>query len=205
MSNGNRKMNKCLVIEKQKAASHGALVKKGGMTDIVTEDEFTRLFKPELYTDKAVRLYYICCLPARCGQGRHGGCGRNRSSLTGNPSSLTFLFSPGKRNRVHPLSPGIRYVQDNLKRIMKKAGIEPNRRTLTVQSFRSTAIAFLRQVLPADTGMKPVMHRNIRMTGYYHKIPIGEPPPGHAGADTALRGKKAATQYKDGKHGLYLV
>jgi hypothetical protein len=56
MSNGDKEINDNLEDEKRRAASHGALVKKAGRTDIFSEDEVTRLFNTELYADKALRL-----------------------------------------------------------------------------------------------------------------------------------------------------
>jgi integrase len=78
-----------------------------------------------------------------------------------------------------------RYVNDNLKRIIEKAGIEPDGRKITVQSFRFTYITFIQPLLSADTVMKPVVHRNIRMTDYYNKRLIGGPLSKFAGMDTA--------------------
>jgi integrase len=72
MSNGDKETNDNLEDRKRKAASHGAMIKKAGKTDIFSEGEVTRLFNPELYADKALRLFYVCCLTAalRTGEAR---------------------------------------------------------------------------------------------------------------------------------------
>jgi integrase len=200
-------------------------------TDIFTWDELTRLFNPELYTNKALRLYYVCCFSGALRTGEARGL-RVKQILFGRKALVIdgFAKSDGIRAdytrrgteeypkyRIVPL-PDITlnllrehiaerrvsedgfiftgqkepdkpitfcYVHDNLKRIMMKAGIEPNGRKLIVQSFRFTAIMLVRQIVPADTAMKPVIHRNIRMTDYYHKRPIGEPLSGLAEAEAA--------------------
>jgi integrase len=235
MSNINKEMNNNPVGKKQTVTNHGALVKKAGRTDIFTGDELTRLFNPELYTDKALYLYYLCCLSGALRTGEARGlrakqilfdrkafvvdglakgdgirAGYTKQGTEEHPKfrmvplpDLTlnllrehlaerrasedgFIFR-GQKEPDKPITAW--YVQDNLKRIMKKAGIEPNGRKLTVQSFRFTSLMFMRQIVPADTAMKPVIHRNIRMGGYCHKRSI----------------EKTTIRYKDGKHGLYLV
>jgi integrase len=202
MSNGDKKTNDNLEDRKRRAVSHGALVKKDGRTDIFSEDEVTRLFNPELYADKARRLFYICCLTAalRTGEARGlrvkqilfdrealivDGFVRNDGTRTdytrlGPEEHPKFRIVPlpeitlnllrehlaerrvsgdgfifrGQKEPDKPITAS--YVQDNLKRIIKKAGIEPNGRKLMVQSFRFTAIMLIRQIIPADTALKPV-------------------------------------------------
>jgi hypothetical protein len=68
---------------------------------------------------------------------------------------------------------------------MKKAGIEPDGRKLIVNSFRFTYVTYIRRLLPAETVMKPVIHKAIRMTDYYTKRFIDESPPRLIGADAA--------------------
>jgi integrase len=211
------------------------LASKKQRTDIFTEDELTGLLNPELYTDKALYLYYVCCLTGalRTGEARglrvkqilfdretlvvdgfvkrdgiradytkQGTRGQPKFRMVPLPditlnllrehlaerrvSEDGFIFM-GHTKANKPITAW--YVQDNLKRIMKKAGVEPNGRKLTVQSFRFTSILVMRKIVPVDTVMKPVIHRNIRMTDYYHKRSI----------------ERTAARYKDGKHGLYLV
>ena len=93
-----------------------------------------------------------------------------------------FIFT-GQTEPDKPIT--ARYVNDNLRRIIKKAGIEPDGRKLTVQSFRLTYILFIQSLLSAHTAMKPAVHRTIRMTDYYEKKLAVEPVPGIAGADSA--------------------
>jgi integrase len=208
MSNGDRETNDNLEDSKRRAASRGTLIRKTGRTGIFTEDELTRLFNPELYMDKALRLFYVCCLTGALRTGEARGLrvkqilfdrealivdGFVRSDGTRTDytrlrpeehpkfrivplpditlnllrehlserrvSENGFIFR-GQKEPDKPVTAG--YVQDNLKHIMKKAGIEPNGRKLMVQSFRFTAIMIIRQIIPADTAMKPVVHRNIR-------------------------------------------
>jgi integrase len=228
MSNGNKETNNNPKGKKQRAVSHGTLVKR---TDIFTGDELTRLFNPELYTDKALRLYYLCCLTGalRMGEARglrakqilfdrktfviDGFAKSNgtwvayaKQGMATHPkfrivplpdialdllrehlaerrvSEDGFIFT-GQKEPDKPIT--ARYVQDNLKRIMKKAGIEPNGRKLIAQSFRFTVIMLLRQIVSVDTVMKPAIHRNIKITDYCHNRLIGEPLPGLAEADAA--------------------
>jgi integrase len=93
-----------------------------------------------------------------------------------------FVFK-GQKEPDKPIA--ARYAHDNLKRIMKKAGIEPNGRKLTVQSFRLTYIMFIQSLLSANTAMKPAIHRTIRTTGYFNKRLADEPVSGLSGADSA--------------------
>jgi integrase len=235
MSDGDKKMNDNPVGKKQRVTRRGSLVKNTGRTGIFTGDELARLFNPELYTDKALRLYYVCCLTGALRTGEAWGL-RAKQILFDRKALIIDGFAKRDRARAdyakqgteahpkfrivplpditlnllreHLAEHGVSedgfifkrhketdkpitawYVQDNLKRIMKKAGIEPNGRKLTVQSFRFTFITFMRQIVPLDTAMKPVIYRNIRMTDYCDKRSI----------------KRTATRYKDGKHGLYLV
>jgi integrase len=231
MLNNGKEMNDNPVCKKRMVTNHSTLVKKARRTDIFTWDELTRLFNPELYTDKALRLYYLCCLTGALRTGEARGL-RTKQILFDRKALVIagFAKSNGTRTdyirqgteeypkfRIVPL-PDITlnllrehiaerrvsedgfiftgqkepdkpitfcYVHDNLQRMMKKAGIEPNGRKLLVQSFRFTAIMLVRQILPADTVMKPVVYRNIRMTDYYQKRPIDEPLPGLTGAEAA--------------------
>jgi integrase len=231
MLNNGKGMNDNPVCKKRMVTNHSTLVKKAGRTDIFTWDELTRLFNPELYTDKALRLYYLCCLTGALRTGEARGLRAyqilfDRKALIidglaksdGTRADYTkqgtevhpkfrivplpditlnllrehiaehrvsedgFIFM-GQKKADKPITAW--YVQDNLKRIMKKAGIEPNGRKLMAQSFRFTAIMLVRQMLPAHTAMKPVIHKNIRMAGYYHKRPPNGPLPGFTEADTA--------------------
>jgi integrase len=213
MSNRYEKMNAYPVCKKQVITNYSALIKKAGRTDIFTEDELTRLFNPELYTDKVLYLYYVCCLtgPLRTGETRglrvkqilfdrktlvvdgfvkskgiridyakQGTVEQPKFRMVPLPditlnllkehiaehrvSEDGFIFK-GHKKADKPITAW--YVQDNLKRIMKKAGVEPNGRKLTVQFFRFTSILlFMRWIMPMDTVMKPVIHRTVRMIDY---------------------------------------
>jgi integrase len=105
-----------------------------------------------------------------------------REHLAEHPVSEDGFIFTGWKEPDKPIA--ARYANDSLKRIMKKAGIEPDGRKLTVQSFRLTYIMFIQSLLSANTAMKPAVHRTIRMTDYYEKKPAGEPAPGIAGADS---------------------
>jgi integrase len=79
------------------------------------------------------------------------------------------------------------HIHDHMARIIEKAGIQPQGRKLTIQSFRLTYATFIRQELPARMVMKLIGRRIIGMTEYYHKRGIDECLAGLTGADTAIQ------------------
>jgi integrase len=230
MSNGDKEMNDDQVCKKQRTTSNSALVKRVSRKGVFTGDELSGLFNLELYTDIALRLFYVCCLTGalRTGEARGlrvkqvlfdrgalviDGSVKNDGTRTdysrqGTEAHPKFRIVPlpdttlnllreylaerrvsgddfifkGQKEADKPVTAC--YVQDNLKRIMKKAGIEPNGRKLMVQSLRFTYITFIRQAVPVDTAMKPVVHRTL-MTDYYNKRLAGEPLSGPVKADAA--------------------
>jgi integrase len=225
-------MNDYHVFKKQeRVINRGAFAKRVNKTGIFTEDELIRLFNPELYTDKALRLYYLCCLSGALRTGEARGLrakqilfDRKALIVDGLVKSNGMRVSYKKQGtaehpkfRIVPL-PDIAlnllrehiaehqvsedgfvfrrqkepdkpitacYAHNNLKRIMKKAEIEPDGRKLIVNSFRFTYITYMRRLLPVETMMKPVIHKAIRMTDYYTKQFIDESPPRLTGVDAA--------------------
>jgi integrase len=171
MSNNDKEINDNPAGKKQTVTNHSTPVKKAGRTDIFTGDELTRLFNPKLYTDKALHLFYLCCLTGALRTGEARGLRVKqilfeRKALVidgfvkrdGIPADYTrqgteehpkfrivplpditlnllsehpaerrvseddFIFK-GQKEPDKPISAW--YVQGSLKRIMKKAGIEP--------------------------------------------------------------------------------
>jgi integrase len=219
---GDKKMNENPNYTKQLITNHGAPVKEAGRTpELFTGDELTGLFNPERYTDKALRLYYVCCFTGALRTGKARGLRGKQvlfdrealvvdGSVTSDGTRIKyqgqgteahpkfrmvplpditlnllrehlaehrlsedgFIFK-GQREPDKPIT--ARYVNDNLKRVMGKAGIEPKGRKLAVQSLRSMYITFIRRVVPPDLAMKPVEHKIIRITDYYRKRLAGEP------------------------------
>jgi integrase len=212
--------------------SFPAFAKKTKKGDIFTSEELSKLFNPEIYADKDLYLFYLCCLSGglRMGEARAirpqqilfdkkalivDGFAKvdgtrtkyNKKGTEEHPKlrivplpdvTLNLLKEHIEERRVaqddfifkgqklpdKPITAF--YVHDNLKRIMKKAGIEINGRRLIVHSFRFTYVTFMRRELPAETVMKLVGHTTIGMTEYYNKRIIDESLSGLEGADTAV-------------------
>jgi integrase len=229
--NRRQEMNDYRKFQKEGVTKHGTFVRKGSKTGIFTWDELARLFSPKLYTDKALYLYYLCCLSGTLWMGEARGLRLKQILLDRNALIVDgFVKNDGKRIyynrkrteehpkfRIVPLPDIILnllrehiteqqvsedgfifkgqkepdkpitacYVQDNLKRIMKKTGIEPKGRRLMVQSFCFTSMTYIREVLPVNVVIKPVVGRVIRMTDYYNKRQITESLPRLFGTDTA--------------------
>jgi integrase len=95
-----------------------------------------------------------------------------------------FIFA-AKKDPPRPITEY--YIHGHIARIIEKAGIQPQGRKLTVQSFRLTCATYMRQEIPAGIVMKLIGHRIIGMTEYYHKSGIDECLAGLTGADTAIQ------------------
>jgi hypothetical protein len=112
MSNGDKKMNDYPVGRKQGITGRDALAKKAGRPDIFGLDEITMLINPDLYTDKVLHLYYVCCLSGTLRTGEARGGLRSKQILFDRKALVVdgFVKSNGTRITYHRQGTEARFV-----------------------------------------------------------------------------------------------